>query len=99
MNLKMKRKIIAKSNEKRKQFIDPSRQCYQNDVYFLQNGVENVTYQNFKWTKTNLLNSNGSFLLHIIALHFIMFFLNLKNEPIRIQINVYKNLHCFKDYD
>ena len=87
-----------KMKGKRKQFIDPSRQCYQKRVYILQNGGKKVTCQNFRLIKSNVLNPNGSFLLHWFVLHFIKGFLNLKNEPIRIQNNICKTSSCFKDY-
>ena len=67
------------NERKRKQFVSPSQECYQKRVYILQNGGKKVTCQNFKLIKSNVLNSNGSFLLHIFVLHFIRSFLNLKN--------------------
>ena len=76
----------------------PSCQRYQRNVFLLQSGGKNVTYLNFKWSKTNVLNPNGSFLKHIIVLHFIKIFINLKNESIRIQNNICKIPSCFKDY-
>ena len=86
-------------NENKNNLSIPSRQGYQNFVYFHRNGGEIVTYQNIKWTKSNVLNPNGSFLLHIFVLHFIRGFLDLKNEPIRNQNNICKRSSCFKDYD
>ena len=79
-------------------FFNPSRQSYLRFVYFLQNSIKNVAYQNFNWSKTNVLNPNGPFLKHIIVFHFIKIFINLKNESIRNQTHIYKITSCFKDY-
>ena len=88
---------LMKKKGKRKQFIDPSLQCYQKRVYILQNGQGNVTYQKLKWIKSNAGKQNGTFFQHTIALHFIKIILDEKNSSIRFPSNICKIKHCFKD--